>query len=78
MVNILATPPGLVHVSRTPCDFRERRIVELSSGILEVIDPPQLETLGSLRRVEERAIAALRLPQMIGENDDFIGRQEKC
>lgn len=47
----IADATGLtpVHVSRTLRVFRERRIVEFSSGILEVLDPPQLETLGSLR-----------------------------
>lgn len=47
----IADATGLtpVHVSRTLRLLRERRIVEFSSGILEVLDPPQLERLGSLR-----------------------------
>jgi len=47
----IADATGLtpVHVSRTLRRFRERRIIEFSSGILTVFDPPQLEALGSLR-----------------------------
>ena len=47
----IADATGLtpVHVSRTLRLFRERRIVEFSGGILQVLDPPRLEALGSLR-----------------------------
>jgi hypothetical protein len=38
-----------VHVSRVLRLFRERRIVVLSEGVLEVIDLPALEKIGSLK-----------------------------
>ena len=38
-----------VHVSRVLRLFRERRIVVLSEGVLEVIDLPELEKIGSLK-----------------------------
>ena len=38
-----------VHVSRVLSLFRDRRIVVLSEGVLEVFDLPALERIGSLR-----------------------------
>lgn len=38
-----------VHVSRVLSLFRDRRIVVLSEGVLEVIDLPALERIGSLQ-----------------------------
>ena len=37
-----------VHVSRVLSHFRDRRIVVLSEGVLEVVDLPALERIGSL------------------------------
>jgi hypothetical protein len=48
-----------VHLHCTLRLLRARRTVEFSGGILEVLDPPQIERLGSLR-----ATAALRLSRM--------------
>lgn len=38
-----------VHVSRVLSLFRERRIVVLSEGVLEVVNRPELERIGSLK-----------------------------
>lgn len=38
-----------VHVSRVLSLFRDRRIVVLSEGVLEVVDLPALEMIGSLK-----------------------------
>jgi CRP-like cAMP-binding protein len=38
-----------VHVSRVLGLFRDRRIVMLSEGVLEVVDLPELEKIGSLK-----------------------------
>jgi CRP-like cAMP-binding protein len=38
-----------VHVSRVLGVFRERRLLELSEGFLRVLNPAELERIGSLR-----------------------------
>jgi CRP-like cAMP-binding protein len=37
-----------VHVGRVLSLFRDRRLVELSEGVLKVLNPPELERIGSL------------------------------
>lgn len=37
-----------VHVSRVISAFRDRGLIELSGGVLQVLDPPELERIGSL------------------------------
>lgn len=38
-----------VHVSRVLSLFRDRRLLELSEGVLKVLNPPELERIGSLK-----------------------------
>jgi CRP/FNR family transcriptional regulator len=38
-----------VHVSRVMSSFRERKLIDLSGGVLTVLDPDELERIGSLR-----------------------------
>ena len=37
-----------VHVSRVIGAFRDRGLIELSGGVLQVLDPAELERIGSL------------------------------
>lgn len=64
----IANATGLtpVHVSRTLRLFREHKIVEFSSGILKVLDPPQFETLAhcdELKGVRQRLCDFRRWPR---------------
>ena len=38
-----------VHVSRVLSLFRDRRVLELSEGVLKVLNPPELERIGALK-----------------------------
>lgn len=38
-----------VHVSRVMSTFRERKLIDLSGGVLTVLDPEELKRIGSLR-----------------------------
>lgn len=38
-----------VHVSRVMSTFRERKLIDLSGGVLTVLDPAELERIGSLK-----------------------------